>query len=85
MPRAVLSPHLHEHEAVYIYDKYCVPIGGLGSGCYRSGIRLITAEATIQHLLVRDTCFVTSTTKKAPRIIGELLEGTVREEVTSMR
>jgi hypothetical protein len=47
VPRAVLSPHLHEHEAVYIYDKYCVPIGGLGSGCYRSGIWLITAEATI--------------------------------------
>ena len=29
------SSQLHEHEAVHIYDKYYVLIGGLGSGCYR--------------------------------------------------
>ena len=30
--RGTRSSHLHEHEAVHMYDKYDVPIGGLGSG-----------------------------------------------------
>jgi hypothetical protein len=44
-----------------------------------------TVETTIQHLLVRDTCFVTSTTKKAPMTIVELLRETIPGDVISMR
>ena len=73
MPRAVLSRHncMSTKQCTFtINTMSLLEVSVLAA--------TVTVEAKIQHRLVRDTCFITSTTKKAPRTIGELLEGTVR-------